>query len=170
MSSMTRNDTTRLAKVDYCEENRCSDVGDEGADGEPGASVEFCEMVAGEAAKGREDDAERPRFFPEVVVVQSAAEDEVGDPHNNSERHGERLKVMHRLDELSVAESPCVAKPGQKSGKVGAQVVADHGDAHLCECNGEKLHDSVAVVRQLAVYVENIQCFGEHLHGQGREA
>ncbi|KAG7881361.1 hypothetical protein KL938_003491 [Ogataea parapolymorpha] len=106
MSIMVRNETTRLAKINYCEENRCSDVGNKGADGEPGASVEFCEMVAAEAAEGGEDDAERPRFFPEMVVVQSAAEHEVDDPHNNSEHHGQQLKIMHHFDKLFMAESP----------------------------------------------------------------
>ncbi|KAG7887985.1 hypothetical protein KL925_004191 [Ogataea polymorpha] len=58
-------------------------------------------MVAAEAAEGGEDDAERPGFLPEMVVVQSAAEHEVGDPHNNSEHHGQQLKIMHHFDKLS---------------------------------------------------------------------
>ncbi|KAG7695635.1 hypothetical protein KL933_002450 [Ogataea haglerorum] len=181
MSIIARKDTTRLArrtrarlsvyqKVEYCEENRCCDVGDKSAKGEPRAGVELCEMVAAVAAERGEDDAEGPRLFPEIVVVQSAAEHEVGDPHNNPEHHGQQLKVMQWCDEFSMAESPCVGKPGEESGKIGAQVVADHGDSHLSKSDREKLHNSVAVVGQLIVYVENIQCFGEHFHDQGREA
>ncbi|KAG7879121.1 hypothetical protein KL905_003484 [Ogataea polymorpha] len=49
-------------------------------------------------------------------------------------------------------------------------MVTNHGHAHLSEDDGEKLHNSVAVVGQLVVYVENIQCFGEYFHNQGREA